>query len=122
MMPTRFWKIATTEQKLAQIDGAIELGLTSKQCAFNCGTTDGAVRGFGYKHGRHFPGGGEQAVRKKAIAARENIKSAVVTSTRAYCERRGLDPSNNASARIFPDDQRRTNLFDPIPYEEEVFT
>ena len=32
-----WWDKATTEQRLAQIDGGIECGMNAAQIAFNCG-------------------------------------------------------------------------------------
>ena len=119
-MTTRFWKIATTEQKLAQIDGAIDLGLTSKQCAFNCGTTPGGIRSFASYHGRYF-GFGEEAQRKARQAGAAANKMNGHRKFRQKMEAYGLDTASAVSARIFPDNPHRTNLFDPIPYEDEVF-
>ena len=56
-----FWSTATTEQRLAQIDGGIECGMTSKQIAMCLGAPiygDGhsnRVLVFAQYHGRHFP-------------------------------------------------------------------
>ncbi|TWB61665.1 hypothetical protein FBZ98_1011010 [Rhizobium sp. ERR 922] len=50
-----FWEKSTDEQKLAQIDGGIELGMTVRQIATNCGTTRSALSYFGRKNGRVFP-------------------------------------------------------------------
>jgi hypothetical protein len=56
-----FWDKATQEQRLAQIDGGIECGMTSKQIATCLGAPiyiDGksnAVNDFGNYHGRQFP-------------------------------------------------------------------
>lgn len=49
-----FWSNATTEQRLAQIDGGIELLMTSSQIAKNCGTTSHQIKYFSYAHGRKF--------------------------------------------------------------------
>lgn len=61
-MKRGWWYSASTEDRLAQIDAAIELGMTEKQCAMNCGcayfdspTNKGGVVGsFARRHGRHF--------------------------------------------------------------------
>lgn len=50
-----WWANATVEQKLAQIDGGIECGMTARQIGLNCGATLIAVRNFGNYHGRSFP-------------------------------------------------------------------
>lgn len=59
-----FWNLATTAQKLAQIDAGIELGMTSAQVAMNCGCYADAHRDHGFRvrvfaqaHGRRFPAG-----------------------------------------------------------------
>jgi len=59
-----WWYSASNEDRLAQIDGAIELGMTAKQCAMNCGcyelqskrASNGPVADFALNHGRHFHG------------------------------------------------------------------
>lgn len=50
------WSSMTTEQRLEQIDGAIELGLTARQTAMNLRGHPGTVRAFANTHGRHFKG------------------------------------------------------------------
>ncbi len=52
-----WWYRASTEERLAQIDGCIDVGLTGLQCAVNCGAPEQTIRGFANKHGRHFRGG-----------------------------------------------------------------
>lgn len=114
-----FWSKASTEQKLAQIDGAIALGLTSKQCGMNCGAADFNIRYFAAKHGRTFSMTGEEATRKRAL---NGLKSAPIINhmrLRQKWERTGFSPVNMASARIFPDEHVES-LFDPLPCEEEV--
>ena len=71
-----FWDTATTEQKLAQIDGGIECGMNASQIAFNCGLratekTPAAIllRGFAVTHGRDFSHVG---VGKMGFTARQN--------------------------------------------------
>jgi hypothetical protein len=114
-----FWRKATVEQKLAQIDGAIELGMTSVQCARNCGaSTDMAVRNFAGRHGRNFPRTGEQARRKISEAQRKASPAASHGSMRRNWERAGFQTANAPSARIFQDNHSHS-LFDPVPYEEE---
>lgn len=53
-----WWERASVEDRLAQIDGGIECGMTSRQIAMNCGAPifkrDNAVLRFGKAHGRHF--------------------------------------------------------------------
>lgn len=53
-----FWQNASTQQRLAQIDGAIECGLTYKQMAMNMGCEDWRqVQYFANHHGRFNRGG-----------------------------------------------------------------
>jgi hypothetical protein len=53
-----WWERASTEERLAQIDGGIACGMTSKQVAVNCGAPiyrDGnALICFANAHGRKF--------------------------------------------------------------------
>jgi hypothetical protein len=71
-----FWQTATTEQKLAQIDGGIECGMNSVQIAMNCGTYCEAVITLGAYHGRKIPRNyGEKSKRRKSERTRcENMK------------------------------------------------
>lgn len=51
-----WWSRASTEQKLAQIDGGIECGMTAKQIAKNLRVkTAQSIYHLGNLHGRHFP-------------------------------------------------------------------
>lgn len=71
-----WWHRATQEQRLAQIDAAIELGMTCPQVAKNCGGSVSAVSGFALNHGRNFSGFSanqrRQIRRKIAIVRWEN--------------------------------------------------
>lgn len=49
-----FWQTSSQAQKLAQIDGAIECGMTARQVAVNLGTTRSTIISFALKHDRHF--------------------------------------------------------------------
>lgn len=53
-MASGWWYSATAAEKLAQIDAAIELGMTGVQCANNCGAIPDTLRSFAADHGRHF--------------------------------------------------------------------
>jgi len=56
-----WWYSATQEQKLAQIDGGIECGMTAREIALNCGASlgvndrGGTIGAFAFLHGRNFP-------------------------------------------------------------------
>lgn len=115
-----FWKIATVEQKLAQIDGAIDLGMTSGQCAMNCHTAGWIIRNFARVHGRNFPHKGAEAMRKRRVSHRHRTEVASHVGSRIKCETVGFDPSNLITARIFPIDDH-SNLFDPSPFDQEAF-
>jgi hypothetical protein len=49
-----WWSRASTEQKLAQIDGGISCGMSGRHIAMNVGATRAAVLEFGRRHGRKF--------------------------------------------------------------------
>ncbi len=75
-----WWYRASREERLAQIDAGIELGMTSAQVAMNCGchqeqhrSSHGGhtVLSFARSHGRHFPRCTENTLRK----IRENVGS-----------------------------------------------
>lgn len=73
-----WWYRATQEQKLAQIDAAIEVGMTVPQVAINCGANVNTVGSFATNHGRHFSGFSKNQQRKtkrdSAIVRWENGK------------------------------------------------
>lgn len=73
-MSKGWWYRATTEQRLAQIDAGIELGMTAAQVAMNCGCLadqDFNARGqlgsgklvsdYALRHGRQFPRKGNRS-------------------------------------------------------------
>lgn len=121
---TTFWKHASAEQRLAQIDGAILLGLTAGQVGMNCGTTAGAIKSFAYYHGRRF-GVGDGARRKLAMNGKKsggaNIKIAKHVNYRKAVDRFGWEQANSVDAKIFDDEHDSGNLFDPAPYDNEAF-
>lgn len=51
-----WWSRASRDQKLAQIDGGIECGVSAKHIAMNVGASVSAVHEFGRRHGRKFNG------------------------------------------------------------------
>lgn len=105
-----FWKTATTEAKLAQIDGGISLGMTAKQVGMNCGTTGGAVRAFAIANGRHFHG-------QSAAGKRRQTEAGLHGTLRRASERYGWSMADGINAAIFPKPSAES-LFDPHPYEE----
>lgn len=50
-----WWHRATPAQRLAQIDGGIECGMTARQVAMACGTSPGAVGTCASANARCFP-------------------------------------------------------------------
>jgi hypothetical protein len=57
-MSKGWWHHASEAERLAQIDAAIELGMTARQCAMNCGAALSAVRYLANSCGRFFPNTG----------------------------------------------------------------
>ena len=51
-----WWSRASREQKLAQIDGGIECGMSARHIAVNVGVTTSAIHEYGRRNGRRFTG------------------------------------------------------------------
>lgn len=69
-----WWYRATDEQRLAQIDGAIECGMTMNQVVMNCGAkSTGAVSMFASRRGRSFGTINRRSV-KLTTSARETLR------------------------------------------------
>ncbi len=51
-----WWSRASREQKLAQIDGGIECGVSAKHIAMNVGASVSAIHEYGRRNGRRFTG------------------------------------------------------------------
>lgn len=122
---TNFWKHATAEQRIAQIRGAVEVGMTVAQLGMNVGAAPGTIRSFAYYHGIHF-GVGDGARRKLSLNGKKtggtNIKVAKLVNYRRAAERFGWEQANSVDARIFPANEDHSgNLFDPIEFDTEVF-
>lgn len=68
-----WWVNASQGERLAQIDGGLECGMTAKQVAMNCCVTVKhaamAVRGFAELHGRRFPARMSEGGRKRVSEA-----------------------------------------------------
>lgn len=67
MATSNWWHVATTEQKLAQITGGIECGMTAQQIAMCSGARVANVSMFAVRRSIHFPN--EYALRGKKTAA-----------------------------------------------------
>lgn len=90
-----WWSHATTEQKLAQIDGAIECRLAPKHVAMNCGAENAdIVYSFAYYNGRKFG----KSYSKSATELPMNS----VRLARKSAERWHRDPSDSEVSRLFP--------------------
>lgn len=50
-----WWDKASTEERLAQIDGGLECGLTARQVAMASRAVRSQIVKFAGAHGRHFP-------------------------------------------------------------------
>lgn len=83
-----WWYRATNEERLAQIDGGIELGMTASQVALNCGClyeqnyTNGSTLGsgslvnhFALNHGRSFPASNKKTSRNGTVMYRGRLMS-----------------------------------------------
>lgn len=74
-MSRGWWDRASVEQRLAQIDAGIELGMTALQVAMASGSPDGvAVGAFALNHGRHMGRGGKTSSRLRAGGLKRSAK------------------------------------------------
>lgn len=115
-----YWDKASQEQRLAQIDAGIELGMTSKQIAmclrapmYDRDGQDNAVKTFGNRHGRHFPTPREEASRRSGRVS-GRISSALKLRNAGY-----LDVSHKDAFSIFgrSDEPNPFNALLPEPVE-----
>lgn len=102
-----FWTTATQEQKLAQIDGALELGVNSNQLAMNCGTTPAAVRQFARNHGRSF-------------ASVQGLHNWGASGARRQSERVSVEATKRISARTGTLGDAAFSIFDHQPEAFEL--
>lgn len=114
-----WWANATTEQKLAQIDGAIAVGMTSKQCSMNLLLDEkhnNAMRQWALRHGRHFKGTHEPHVNKARSVAQKTVMQV------RYREAGFSDSSHKDAYDIFGSaGSQSQNLFAAHPYDGEEF-
>lgn len=69
--PRSWWSSASTAEKLAQLDGGIECGMTAAQIALNCGAPSAmAVYHIAHSNGRRFPTEG----RARAVRRAQSVK------------------------------------------------
>jgi hypothetical protein len=70
-----WWERASIEQRLAQIDGGIELGMTALQVAMASGFRDGiAVGAFANNHSRFFGRASKNTSRNRAADIKKSAK------------------------------------------------
>lgn len=100
---TKFWESATQDQRLKQIDAGIELFMTARQIAMNCGATKQAILSYGHRHGRKFPAGCNDGGRRN----RDNVN-------RVLMSRRKKNPEVNVieAFEIFGARESFRSLFD----------
>lgn len=101
-----WWSRASTEQKLAQIDGGIELGMSGRHIALNVGATRSAVLEFGRRHGRRF-------VAKASLA---QMQHAGRIAGLQHARRLGkVDFEISSAFAIFGEKPVEASLFDEVP-------
>lgn len=97
-----WWKHATREQRLAQIDGGIALNMTGKQVAINCGLLSHGepapetICAYASKYNRSFHG--------ESVAMHERAIVASHRAMRQKIEGMGIDLASTVHARLFPQD------------------
>lgn len=101
-----WWSRASTEQKLAQIDGGIELGMSGRHIALNVGATRSAVLEFGRRYGRRFvakasPAQMQQAGRVGGLKQARRLGTADFEISSAFS--------------IFGEQPVEASLFDEVP-------
>ncbi|WP_421591126.1 hypothetical protein [Shinella sp. M27] len=70
-----WWSRASTEQKLAQIDGGIECLMSARHIAMNLGAEREEVLSFGAYHGRRFKSRNTVAAARRAGAIGGMVKA-----------------------------------------------
>ena len=92
-MKTGWWYRASTEERLAQIDAGIELGMTAKQVAMNCGclyesasVASGGqlVTQLARRNGRRFPEKYSDVVRNTKISRTKTRPKRLAEAKGAY--------------------------------------
>ena len=89
---TSWWQNATTEQRLAQIDGGLECGMTSGQVAVASRTSAHNIRQMAVRYGRHFPSIGKQTTGHR-------LRKIASDSRRAYLRGEPIDLWGNTEAQ-----------------------
>jgi len=105
MKKPSWWSRASQEQKLAQIDGGIECGVSAKHIAMNVGASVSAIHEYGRRHGRKFNG--------KPTTAQNRIAGSIAGLGNA--RRLGKPDCEIASAfSIFGDEAEDQPMFDEV--------
>lgn len=112
-----YWTKSTTAQKLVQINGAIECGMTATQCAMNLRTTKGAILGFMNKHGLSYASSKETIRAAQSRAGKKYGAHIGLNNLKRYADKTGYNVANSPTARIFPADGP-DKLFDDHPLDE----
>ncbi len=112
-MAKSWWSRASAEQKLAQIDGGIECGMTAKQVSMNVGASlhhqGAAVREFAHRYNRQMP-----SVSRAALSGSRASGGKVGGLTAA--RRKGKPEFEIVSAfAIFGNEVGSDTLFDEVP-------
>lgn len=97
---TNWWKSATTEQRIAQVKGAIEIGLTQRETALLLGCGRRGLQSFSSYHKLSF-GGSAAAHKKRGLAWKESNAQA---NRKSRAEKYGAG-YNDAAHEIFPREQ-----------------
>jgi hypothetical protein len=84
-LSTSWWHNATDEQKLAQVKGGLECGMTSSHVGMNCGISCQTVRNFAKTFGINFP----NTTVSSRSASRQSGK---IRAAKIYGERHELTP------------------------------
>lgn len=105
-----WWERASTEDRLAQIDGGIAVGMTTKQVSMNCGAPiyeNGtcAVSSFANNHGRIF--------------GRAHINLKVSAAMKTHHRRRsgGIEVDVSDAFDIFDRPHSQDRFIDAVPGE-----
>jgi hypothetical protein len=104
-----FWQHASTQQRLAQIDGAISVGMTMRQTAMNLGTYKQNIADFAHKHGRSFAG---YSVTQQNVSS-DNMRNVAHLGRMAQHRNSGREETDLPNAfEIFPSRAKEDHILD----------
>ena len=108
-----WWERASTEDRLAQIDGGIECGMTAKQISLcvgaSAGHDGGTLRAFATRYGRNFPSTYEKRKRAGQVSGRLGGQTGGIMSARL---RGRADYEISSAFEIFGPREASQNLFE----------